>query len=136
MARGDRSGLSALGPPLRSDDALVRMLRLEGRLVWHGIEATDRDARKAGVHLLVPVSTGMVVLHGPSGRKLDVPFGRLRSLRAKPLNGTVEMEVQTEVGTWRRVRWSTSRRDATRFVRAMEELERGYGRTDDGEGDG
>ena len=126
MAGGDRRKLSALGPPLRSDDALVRTLGIEGRLVWHGIEATDRDARAAGVHLLVPVSTGLIVLHGPSGRRLDLRFGRFRSLRAKPLNGTVEMEVLYERGRWRRVRWSTRRRDATRFVQAMEELERTY----------
>jgi hypothetical protein len=127
MAGGDSGALSALGPPLRSDDALVRLLRVEDRLVWHGIEALDRDARGAGVHLLVPVSTGLIVLHGPSGRRLDLPFGRFRNLRARALNGTVEMEVQTDVGTWRRVRWSTGRREATRFVAAMGELERRYG---------
>jgi len=126
MAGADRRRLSALGPPLRSDDALVRLLGVEGRLVWHGIEATDRDARAAGVHLLVPVSTGLIVLHGPSGRRLDLPFGRFRSLRARPLNGTIEMEVLDERGGWRRVRWSTRRKDATRFVAAMEELERSY----------
>lgn len=126
MAGGDRRRLSALGPPLRSDDALCRMLHIDDRLVWQGVEATDRDARDAGLHLLVPVSTGLIVLHGMSGRKLDLPFGRFRSLRARPLNGTVEMEVMTDVGTWRRVRWSTSRRDATRFVEAMEELEQRY----------
>ena len=127
MAGADRRRLSALGPPLRSDDALVRLLHVEGRLVWHGIEATDRDARSAGVHLLVPVSTGLIVLHGPSGRKLDLAFGRFRSLKAKPLNGTVEMEVLSDTGQWRRVRWSTTRKDAARFVAAMEELERTYG---------
>jgi hypothetical protein len=126
MASADHRKLSALGPPLRSDDALVRMLHIQGRIVWHGIEATDRDARKAGVHLLVPVSTGLVVLHGPSGRKIDLPFGHFRNLRARSLNGTIEMEVRNDKGTWRKVRWSTTRRDAKRFVDAMGELERTY----------
>lgn len=127
MASADQRGLSALGPPLRSDDALARLLRVQGRLVWQGIEVTDRDARKAGVHLLVPVSTGLIVLHGPSGRRLDLPFGRFRSLRTRPLGGTIEMEVQSDTGLWRKVRWSASRKDATRFVTAMAELERQYG---------
>ena len=118
--------MSALGPPLRSDDALIRTLHLEGRLVWHGIEATDRDARDAGVHLLVPTSTGLVVLHGKSGRRLDLKFGRFRNLKAKSLNGTIEMEVLSDKGQWRKVRWSTTRREASRFVEAMAELEKAY----------
>ena len=118
--------MSALGPPLRSDDAFVRTLGIEGRLVWRGVEATDRDARDAGVHLLVPTSTGLFVLHGKSGRRLDLKFGRYRNLRAKSLNGTIEMEVLSDVGTWRKVRWSTTRREATRFVEAMGELEKAY----------
>ena len=127
MASPAHRKLSALGPPLRSDDALVRTLGIEGRLVWHGIEATDRDARKAGVHLLVPVSTGLIVLHGPSGRRLDLRFGQFRNLKAKPLNGTIEMEVLSDKGMWRKVRWSNTRRNAARFVDAMVELQAAYG---------
>lgn len=127
MSAAEQRRTSALGPPLRSDDALVRMLHVQDRIVWHGVEATDRSAPGAGIHLLVPVSTGLLVLHGPSGRVLDLPFGRFRRLRARPLNGSVEMEVQTDDERWRTIVWSTRRREASRFVEAMAELERRYG---------
>lgn len=127
MPPPEQGRASALGPPLRSDDALVRMLHVQDRIVWHGVEATDRAAPDAGTHLLVPVSTGLLVLHGPSGRVLDLPFGRFRGLRARPLNGSIEMEVQTAEDQWRTVVWSARRREASRFVEAMAELERRYG---------